>query len=1027
MGGDTNATKVIGAPYRRRPSRADAGPTAKEAVNAWLVHALREALAAIPPSSSTPAPPPWALVLDTELCSTVRALDAAGAIPAARCVVPNPDARVVAACAELGAVGLACTSHAVLVPEGPEHPALAARRTSLERRASSSSSSSSAAAGAAAAIPGAPLVSLPAACRGAIAFAWLDYCGGISSRAGRRRREDVRALLASRTSRSGSGAASSASAEDASNAAEDATPWLAPVAVLALTLADRGAPALYDGDAADQAVCFVADAARRGGRVADVVGAVSYGGLPGAPPRDGSDANAHASARMQTLAFLVTTDDSTTGGGDGSTPGRRARVVSAATRASEAFFKKALDDKKKTDEEAAPLRFSSGWTLRLGDGEAGPRGRDAETQRRVADVFAAAVAERAADVSPAASTPPPLALALDSRLLPAALALRRVAPRVAVRVAVEDDLDRLVASEAARRAGLVAAGDQHQRARRETDGVAIEIETNARDLLDASASRASSGVVVGAFLDFTPRHRAFSRAEVAACGSWPHLNAALRAMRRRGGGGRRAGGGGAIRGVLAVLVNVSDDVEYWDGLAIDLLLAGVREAANRVANEGDPNEENETNETSAEFETSRVRGQRASVSARVEALAERRTVSGRVPRASLVAEVTFFSDSKSAEDSNHLRVGPTRPVVWDEARPKAPRGRLGAALLAWATEALHHRREAAAGSCSSDDDDASDASNPLSDASDASNPKRRRRAFVVVEPGGCHVVPALLASGRGTVVHEVACDDAHRAESLRRVGGAADADVDVDVDVDEKNFRLPRPGGGEEEGRRRRRALGRRVAHASPGAAAEAMGATSFRRKTGAALPTMMSGRASDEGDASFDSRGARAAPTLLCLAPVHDAGPRRLEWRAFVAAWAKMAGRCVEEEEAARIRGSRDQDRARSRSPIRRRPSRGRSRSLSPGPRSREDSARAATARGVFLVDGGRGDEGAIATALADVAPSLGDSVEAAATRCVTRSARRRAFRIVTVDISHVKKDARSDDGYGAGGGIPGGVRRRP
>jgi hypothetical protein len=859
MGGDTNATKVIGAPYRRRPSRADAGPTAKEAVNAWLVHALREALAAIPPSSSTPAPPPWALVLDTELCSTVRALDAAGAIPAARCVVPNPDARVVAACAELGAVGLACTSHAVLVPEGPEHPALAARRTSLERRASSSSSSSAAAAGAAAAIPGAPLVSLPAACRGAIAFAWLDYCGGISSRAGRRRREDVRALLASRTSRSGSGAASSASAEDASNAAEDATPWLAPVAVLALTLADRGAPALYDGDAADQAVCFVADAARRGGRVADVVGAVSYGGLPGAPPRDGSDANAHARARMQTLAFLVTTDDSTTGGGDGSTPGRRVRVVSAATRASEAFFKNALDDKKTTDEEAAPLRFSSGWTLRLGDGEAGPRGRDAETQRRVADVFAAAVAERAADVSPAASTPPPLALALDSRLLPAALALRRVAPRVAVRVAVEDDLDRLVASEAARRAGLVAAGDQHPRARRETDGVAIEIETNARDLLDASASRASSGVVVGAFLDFTPRHRAFSRAEVAACGSWPHLNAALRAMRRRGGGGRRAGGGGAIRGVLAVLVNVSDDVEYWDGLAIDLLLAGVREAANRVANEGDPNEENETNETSAEFETSRVRGQRASVSARVEALAERRTVSGRVPRASLVAEVTFFSDSKSAEDSNHLRVGPTRPVVWDEARPKAPRGRLGAALLAWATEALHHRREAAAGSCSSDDDDASDASNPPSDASDASNPKRRRRAFVVVEPGGCHVVPALLASGRGTVVHEVACDDAHRAESLRRVGDAANADVDVDVDVDEKNFRLPRPGGGEEEGRRRRRALGRRVAHASPGAAAEAMGATSFRRKTGAALPTMMSGRASDEGDASFDSRGARA------------------------------------------------------------------------------------------------------------------------------------------------------------------------
>jgi hypothetical protein len=79
-----------------------------------------------------------------------------------------------------------------------------------------------------------------------------------------------------------------------------------------------------------------------------------------------------------------------------------------------------------------------------------------------------------------------------------------------------------------------------------------------------------------------------------------------------------------------------------------------------------------------------------------------------------------------------------------------------------------------------------------------------------------------------------------------------------------------------------------------------------------------------------------------------------------------------------------------------------------------------------VFLVDGGGGDEGAIATALADVAPSLGDSVEAAATRCVTRSARRRAFRIVTVDISYIKKEARSDDGHGAGGGDPGGRSKK-
>ena len=265
-------------------------------------------------------------------------------------------------------------------------------------------------------------------------------------------------------------------------------------------------------------------------------------------------------------------------------------------------------------------------------------------------------------------------------------------------------------------------------------------------------------------------------------------------------------------------------------------------------------------------------------------------------------------------------------------------------------------------------------------------------------------------------MHEVACDDAHRAESLRRVGDSADADVDVDVD--EKNFHLRVP-------RRRRR-------RSSPPSRVRAAGRARVPRGGGGGdggdFFSSKNRRCSSDDDerARFRRRRRRfvrfsrraRAPTLLCLAPVHDAGPRRLEWRAFVAAWAKMAGRCVEEEEAARIRGSRDQDRARSRSPIRRRPSRGRSRSLSPGPRSREDSARAATARGVFLVDGGGGDEGAIATALADVAPSLGDSVEAAATRCVTRSARRRAFRIVTVDISHIKKDARSDDRYGAGGG---------
>ena len=680
---------------------------------------------------------------------------------------------------------------------------------------------------------------------------------------------------------------------------------------------------------------FAADAARRGGGSptppARYPTAASRGAAARRLGRERARASAHADAR-------VPRDDRRL------RDGRRRRVDSrsrarrsAATRVRGVFQKPST--KKKTEEEAAPLRFSSGWTLRLGDGEAGPRGRDAETQRRVAEAFAAAVAERAADVSPAAPTLRRRA-ALDSRLLPGGAALRRVAPRVAVRVAVEDDLDRLVASEAARRAGLVAAGDQHPRARRETDGVAIEIETNARDL-SRPRRRASSGVVVGAFLDSPPgtaRPARRSRRAVRGRTSTPPSG--------RFGGEAAAGGARGrrrrIRGVLAVL-NVSDDVEYWDGLAIDLLSPAFAE----------PRTESRTKE----IRTRRTRRTRRAPNSkhpefgdnarrclrawrRSRSVAPSRAGSPRVARHG----GDLFSDSKSAEDSNHLRVGPTRPVVWDEARPKAPRGRLGAALLAWATEALHHRREAAAGFVF----------------------VRRRRRVRRVEP----------SLGRfGRFEPEAASSRVRRgrARGLPRRSGSARVGPRDGRARGGVRRRAPRrvapPRRGFRRRRRRRRRRRKEVPPSSrrrrrrssppsrvraagrarvPRGGGGAMGATSFRRNR----------RCSSDDDErarfrrrrrSFDSRGARAA--AACPRPCTTRGrgassgarssPRGRRWRG--GAWRKRRRRGFE-------------DRATGPGavpfPIRRRPSRSKSKSF-PG---RDSVAARHGARGVSRGRWGRG-----------------------------------------------------------------------
>ena len=129
-GGRTNATKVIGAPYRRPEASAGGGPTCKASANEWLARVTVALHGHLRDAGREPAASPWALVLDTERCDTILALDEAGAIPKRRCVVPNPDAAVCRAARTHGAHAVEATSHAVLVPDGPVHPLL---RAAVER------------------------------------------------------------------------------------------------------------------------------------------------------------------------------------------------------------------------------------------------------------------------------------------------------------------------------------------------------------------------------------------------------------------------------------------------------------------------------------------------------------------------------------------------------------------------------------------------------------------------------------------------------------------------------------------------------------------------------------------------------------------------------------------------------------------------------------------------------------------------------------------------------------------------------
>ena len=400
-------------------------------------------------------------------------------------------------------------------------------------------------------------------------------------------------------------------------------------------------------------------------------------------------------------------------------------------------------------------------------------------------------------------------------------------PDADVAVAVEDDLDRLVAARAAPAAVRVREKfwDLFLEPVGDGDGEGEGAHRRGEDAV-ASGEVAVTSSALGAFLDYTGRTRAFARRELASCGAWPQLTATLRGFRR----------GASRRGVLAVVLNASDDAEYWDGLVIDYIVLGIRRAAREVAAEGtgrekddDENDENDDEDEKQEDGDRRERTSGSSfVPPSVEILRVASSASGLSPRAAVLADVRFAPDDDPDVDSDSdvdasVRIPIPATVStrrsWDVARRKTPRGGASAAAtLEWTLPALDRL------------------------------PPTRARSMIIAEPGGLVVTPALI--NRGVMVRAVACDDAHLAEERRRVERA--------------------PRGSESA---------RVVVHASPRDAADALDAE-----------TVAVGGDGDEANKPESDARLPPPPALLLLVPAFDAGPLREEWRALASAWARRA-----------------------------------------------------------------------------------------------------------------------------------------
>lgn len=202
--GERRTKKAIGV-YRN--AKAGDGRLEKSAVNGWLAEL-----------ATVKSQPGWSLLLETRELQTLEALRSRGADSAAsKVVVPNPDPEECQAM-RAAAPGLhvhQCTSHELI--------------SDLARGGEASRG-------------------LQRAGWTGFHFVWLDYCGTLSSSAGRRRQSDVQQLL----------------------------PFLDVGGVLAITLSQRGAVHLYEGEVVDTLVVCVRSAALAVGRMLSLCGVAHY-------------------------------------------------------------------------------------------------------------------------------------------------------------------------------------------------------------------------------------------------------------------------------------------------------------------------------------------------------------------------------------------------------------------------------------------------------------------------------------------------------------------------------------------------------------------------------------------------------------------------------------------------------------------------------------------------------------------------------------------------------------------------------
>ena len=216
--GDRGAVSASGGERGRRP-------TCKASANEWLARVTVALHGHLRDAGREPAASPWALVLDTERCDTIPRPRRGRCHPETQVRRPQPRRRRLPRRANPRAHAVEATSHAVLVPDGPVHPLLPRRR---RRRARDPRPRSRVFPTRVAARLDASGSTTAAACRAAAVVDDARRPRHLAPQTPRRRGSRLRA-------------------------------------VLALTVSERGAPAMYDGDSLDAVVCLVRDAAARGG------------------------------------------------------------------------------------------------------------------------------------------------------------------------------------------------------------------------------------------------------------------------------------------------------------------------------------------------------------------------------------------------------------------------------------------------------------------------------------------------------------------------------------------------------------------------------------------------------------------------------------------------------------------------------------------------------------------------------------------------------------------------------------------